>query len=97
MPRIKHRNDRSEMKRIARRAKMYLAAVILLLLAFVLVLAFQVKQDIWPGWLVEYRTEVIGIILLVVVAILALSPVIIEVSSNPRHLSGPGKNPEMGP
>lgn len=69
-----------------------------LLIAFLVVvllgLIFSLGEAWWPTWLLEHRTQVEGIIVLAVSCLILLSPVIIEADSNPRPLSGPGKNPE---
>ena len=93
MHRHPHRDD---IKRNRRRTKQYLVLFVISLTAIVLALAFRVGQVAWPAWLIEYRTQIIGIVLLAILVTICLSPVIVEANSNPRHLSGPGKNPEQG-
>ena len=81
-------------KQIARRVKRRLASLIAVLIAILLVLILGLGKGQWPGWLIDHRTQVEGVIALGVILLLLLSPLIIESSSNPRALSGPGKNPE---
>ena len=96
MSQVRRHYDRGAMQQSARRAKQFLALWIILLVAIVLALAFRVSQVVWPAWMIAYRTQIIGILLFVLVVTICLYPVIVEVTRNPRHLSGPGKNPEQG-
>jgi hypothetical protein len=73
-----------------------LILVIGLLFGIVLLLAFKVGISFWPFWLVDYRTPIIASILFVALFLALLSPVIIEFNSDPRPLSGPGKDPRHG-
>lgn len=95
MPRTR-RHQHIQMKRSAGAIKAYVASVIIVLIVIVLVLALRVAQDVWPAWLIEHRTQIIGILLLGLLATLCLSPIIVEFSSHPRHLSGPGHDPRHG-
>lgn len=90
----KHHKDREGRERVARAVKRRLTLLIALLLAIVLILTFRVGDAWWPVWLIEYQTLLRGVILFTAVLLLLLSPVIVEANSNPRALSGPGKNPE---
>jgi hypothetical protein len=45
-------------------------------------------------WMIAHRTQIIGILLLILFIMILVSPVLIEANSNPRTLSGPGKNPK---
>ncbi len=83
-------------KRIAQTTKRVLASVIAFLVVIILVLAFRAGQVFWPTWLIEYRTQVIGIISLALLFTIVSSPIIIEANSNPRQLSGPGRDPRRG-
>lgn len=89
-------NNRGDKKQIARTTRLSLAFLITFLIAIILALIFRVGQVLWPVWMIEYRTQIIGIISLALLVVIVSSPVIVEVNSNPRHLSGPGKNPEQG-
>lgn len=64
------------------------------LIAILLVLLFQVGEVWWPIWMIGHRTQIEGIFVLAIVLLMLVSPVIVEANSNPRVLSGPGKNPE---
>ncbi len=48
-------------------------------------------------WVVANHAQIIGVVGLVVLAALLSLPIVIEFNRHPRHLSGPGKNPEQGP
>ena len=85
---------RERKKQIARTVKRYLTSLITLLSIVLLVLIFGVGKSWWTTWMIGHRTQVEGIILLAIISLILLSPIIIEASSNPRELSGPGKNPE---
>ncbi len=90
----KHPKDHQARKEIARTTKRRLTFGIAGLAAILLALMFRVGATAWPAWLVAYRTQIEGIIALAVILLIVLFPLITEVSSNPRNLSGPGKNPE---
>ncbi len=48
-------------------------------------------------WLAAHRMQVVGALGLALFAVLLSLPLVIEYERHPRHLSGPGKNPEQGP
>jgi len=81
-------------KQMARTTKQRLAVLIGFLIVILLVLVFRVGEVWWPGWLIAYRTQTEGILALAVILLVLLSPLLVEANSNPRVLSGPGKNPE---
>ncbi len=59
-------------------------------------LMFNLGLDSWPMWLLMNRAKLLGLLLFGVFILLLLSPIIVEVNTNPRPLSGPGKNPRNG-
>ncbi len=83
-------------KRIAQNTKKALSLLITFLIAIILGLIFKVGESWWPTWVINYRKAITGILLFVVMYLILLSPIMIEFNSNPRHLSGPGKNPREG-
>ena len=89
--------DRRMAQRIAEKTKVYLVLTILLLISIALLLVFRIGEALWPAWMVAYRTQLIGFDLLGVLTVICLFPIIVEANSKPRHLSGPGHNPEQGP
>ena len=62
-----------------------------------LILIFKIGESFYSSWLITHRTQIIGVLLLVIVVVIISSPLIVEVNSNPRHLSGPGKTPHIDP
>jgi len=90
----KHPKDAELRKQIARTVKRRLAALIAFLLVSLLVLLLKVGAGWWPGWIIEHRAQIEGMLSLAIILLILLSPILVEASSNPRTLSGPGKNPE---
>ena len=90
----RHRNERDDQKRIVRAIKQRLLLLISFLIAILLILIFRVGEAWWPGWMIDHQRQIIGVMLLAIICVIALSPIIIEADSNPRALSGPGKNPK---
>jgi len=88
--------EREDIKQIAQTTKQRLVLLIMLLLTIILVLIFRIGEVLWPAWMIEYRTQITGILLLAETVLILLSPIIIEVNSNPRPLSGPGDRPSGG-
>ncbi len=95
MPRKHHRQAQHE-KRPASRLGLVLAIAGGVLLVIVLLLGLKVGQEAWPGWLVTYRGQIVGLLGLVLLAVLCAVPILLEASKRPRRLSGPGHNPEQG-
>ncbi len=60
-----------------------------------LVFIFKVGGELWTPWMVNMRTSIIGIALFIAVILSVATPVIIEINSNTRPLSGPGNNPYL--
>lgn len=87
------RNRKKGKKQIAPIVKQRLVFLIAFLSAIITVLIFRVGEKLWPGWMVEYRSQILAILLLAVVVLISLSPVIIESYRTPRVFPGPGKNP----
>ena len=88
----KHPKDAELRQQIARTAKRRLAALIVFLVVILLVLL--VARTSWQGWMSMHHAQIEGILALVIMLLIFLSPLIVEISSHPRTLSGPGKNPE---
>jgi len=78
-------------KRIARNVKRNLRLSIIFLIIINLGLFFNVGQNLWPGWLINYRPLIIGIMAFALLIVLFLSPVIVQISSDPQHTSAPKK------
>ncbi len=92
----RHLKNREGKKEIARAVKRRLTFLIAFLIGILLLMMFRAGAAFWPAWMVAvaYRTQIEGIVALAVILLILLSPIIAEVSSSPRGLSGPGKNPE---
>ena len=89
-------SEPADKKRIARATKRGLILLITLLIAIILALAFYIGEEFWPVWMILQRTRIIGLVSFALVFVILLSPIIVEFNSNPRHLSGPGKDPRSG-
>jgi len=74
--------------------KRRLALLIGFLIAILLVLMLRLGEVWWPVWMIAHRTQTEGIVALAVILLILFSPILVEANSNPRVLSGPGKNPE---
>jgi len=92
----KRRNlrDYEARKQFARTTKRRLALLIAFLSTIVLALLLRVGETWWPAWMIEHQTQIVAGISFVMLCILLASPIVIEADSNPRTLSGPGKNPK---
>jgi len=87
--------ERESNKQIVRVTKLRLTLIITFLSLILILLIFKVGEVLWPVWMIDYRRLIIGIILVPVIFLTLMSPVIIEANSNPRVLSGPGKDPRQ--
>src|SRR5215212_4157945 len=92
--RRRHHDKRDGKRRITRAIKQRLVLLLAFLIVILLVLLLRVGEAWWPSWIVAHPRQSIGIVLLAIICVLAVSPIIIEADSNPRALSGPGKNPK---
>jgi hypothetical protein len=84
-------------KQIARAVKRGLVLFIAVLTSLLLALMLGAGEAWWPIWIIQHRAQAAGILILVIIVLILLSPLIIEASSNTRTLSGPGKNPYIDP
>jgi len=82
-------------KQMAKKTKRGIALFVSLLMTPCLILIFNIGESFYPSWLITHRTQIIGALLLAIIVVIVSSPLIIEVNSNPRPLSGPGKNPKL--
>ena len=92
-----HRKQKNDMNKTARILKQRLIFLISFLSVSVTTLIFRVGENWWPVWVVDYRSRIIGILLLVLVVVIVSSPLLIESSRRPRDFPGPGKNPYIDP
>lgn len=88
------KSQKRDKRKIIQTTKRRLIWLIALLSALALPLAFKWGETNWPLFLVESRRALLSFLILAILAIIAISPLIIEVNSNPRPLSGPGKDPQ---
>jgi hypothetical protein len=96
MSRIPTINSKESKKRIARATKRKMVALISSLTAIDALLILRVAQDFWPMWLMESQAKITGLLSLFIIFLICLAPIIIEFNSDPRPLSGPGKDPRHG-
>lgn len=90
----RHPKDAETKKQTERTVKRILKFVIGFLITLLLALMLEAGASWWPVWMVTHRRQVEWMIVLAVILLILSSPLIVEASSNPRTLSGPGKNPE---
>lgn len=83
-------------QRIARNTRRFMVTLITALALPAFALMFNLGLEVWPMWLLANRSKLLGLLLFGVVIFLLLSPIIVEFNTNPRPLSGPGKNPKLG-
>lgn len=97
MSRIPTLHKENYKKRIARATRRMLIAWIAVLSVVAAALLFKVGQEYWPLWLMQSRSPIAGILLFIIVISALLSPIIVEFDSDPRPLSGPGRDPRLPP
>jgi hypothetical protein len=91
------RKQKKDINKTAQILKQRLIFLISFLSVSVTALIFRVGENWWPVWVVDYRSRIIGILLLVLVVVIVSSPLLIESSQRPRDFPGPGKNPYIDP
>jgi hypothetical protein len=87
-------NKKKARERIARATRQKMTALIAVLGVIASILLFRIGQDFWPAWVMKNEGLLTGLFSLVTVMLILLSPIIVEFNSNPRPLSGAGKNPQ---
>ncbi len=80
--------DGSKMARITGTVLKFLMAF---LSSAALVLMFKLGEIFWPAWMIEYRLQIMGVVLLALILLIFSSPLMIHVTSHTRTLSGPGR------
>ena len=100
---LRNREEREELKRIKEEMEQiadvtahWLLVTISCLIAVFVILLLKIGQTYWPIWLIENRRQGLAVVLLITTVVTLLSPLIIEVNSNPRPLKGPGRGPRYG-
>jgi hypothetical protein len=81
---------------VARITKKRLTILIISLLAVLVFFIFKPGEDSWPEWMVYGREVYIAILGIINLFLILMSPIIVVTESDPRPLSGPGKNPKTG-
>jgi hypothetical protein len=91
------RKQKKDKSLTAQTLKKRLVVLISLLSVSIAVLMFRVGENLWPVWIVDARSRIIGILILALVLAVLLSPLILESQRRPREFPGPGKNPYIDP
>ena len=89
-------NQRRAIRLLAQITQRRITFLFILLLAIILIFTLRVGEMWWTAWMTEHRTRIIGILILAELILGFSAPLVIEANSNPRTLTGPGKNPRMG-
>ena len=82
-------------EKIAEKTIWAITILVSVLIIGLLIFVFRIGETMYPAWMIEYRNPIIGILLSIIVVVILSSPLIVEATSNPRRLSGPGKNPYL--
>jgi Na+/melibiose symporter-like transporter len=90
----RHLHKLESKKQIARAMKQRLIMLVSFLTTILIALIFRIGESWWTEWMIDHQKQMIGIMLLAIICVIALSPLIIEADSHPRALSGPGKTQE---
>lgn len=92
-----YKEQAAEIKRqIAERTRRVIIILSACFSTILLILMFRVGESVYPAWMVEHRTRIIAILALGLILTVTTAPLVIEVNSNPRRLSGVGKYPKWG-
>ena len=98
MPRLRRHHDaQTKIDRTADNTRVFLSAWIIFLVLVALRLILKLAEDMWPAWLVDHRTQVIGLVLFGLLVSICAFPILVEADKAPRHFSRPGHNPQQGP
>jgi hypothetical protein len=92
--RFKKREGKTQTGRAVKRGLILLIVVLVIIL---LAMILGIGEAWWPVWIIQHRTQVEAIILLLIIVLILLSPLMIEATAKTRTLSGPGKNPYIDP
>lgn len=97
MPKKRKQPKLSDKKQyIARVTKKRLTILIISLLVALAFFIFKPGENFWPEWMVYERKVFIAILGIITIFLILMSPIIVITESDPRPLSGPGKNPKTG-
>ena len=92
----KHHDVSDKKQRIAQITKKRLVILIICLITGLALLIFAPGKELWPAWMIDSRKTLILILGTLSVFLTFMSPIIVVTESDPRPLSGPGKNPKTG-
>jgi len=81
---------------LARITKKRLTILIISLLVALAFFIFKPGEAFWPEWMVYERKVFIVLLGVISFFLILMSPIIVVTESDPRPLSGPGKNPQTG-
>ena len=96
MPKKRKQLKISDKKRyLARITKKRLIIFIISLLAALAFFTFKPGEAFWPAWMIDERRTFIAILGIISFFLILMSPIIVVTESDPRPLSGPGKNPYL--
>ena len=87
-----HKAEQAERMTMRRRAVLIAGLAVI-----VLALVGGVMAVLRSAWVAAHNGQIVGVLGLIVLAVLCALPIAIEFQKHPRHLSGPGHNPEQGP
>ena len=93
----RQRKQKKGKNQTAQTIKQRLIFLISTLSVSIIILLFRAGEKLWPVWMVDYRSRILGILLLAFVFVIVLSPLIVESYRRPRIFPGPGKNPYIDP
>ncbi len=91
-----HSHNARTNARAGKTVKRWLVGILIALTSILALLALKAWLPLWPEWLGHYRPVFVAIFLYSDTFLAAMTPIIIAYKNDPRPLSGPGKNPEMG-
>ena len=75
-------------KQSAQNARQGLFLWFTFLITICLVLLFRIGESGWPVWIMTHRMQILGLLVIGIIVTTLSSPLVIEVNSNPRPLSG---------
>ncbi len=88
-----HENQHAEeAERSARRRVLLVTGLIVIALLLIAGIVLVLRS----AWVAQHNGQLIGVLGLAVLAVLFSLPIVVEFNRHPRHLSGPGRNPEQG-
>ena len=97
MPKKRKQPKISDKKQyLARITKKRLTILIISLLVALAFFIFKPGEAFWPEWMVYERKVFIVLLGVISFFLILMSPIIVVTESDPRPLSGPGKNPQTG-